>query len=389
VTITGPDGRADAPGQAVVDAAMLVLERMGLTPADLLSAPAARPAAPTFAEYVPVVSALVTDGCRRAYGSYWNRVIEHWGGRGIDEPTPGEIRQLVKYVRANVVPRRNSRGGRSAAEHLIGALRCLYKHAEDNGLISPADNPARKVEKPRRLPSTRHAVADKRLAEINHAAAATGDDPDLDTLLLRLHTETACRRGGALALRPQHLDPEQCLIQLREKGETVRWQPVSPTLMAALIRHAGERHAPADGQLLRYRNGRPITYRRYDHLWERLGRHLPWVRTQQISMHWIRHSHKTWMAEDGIPEILAEQRLGHDVPGMRGLYAHVSPRMREDLIAALQARWENSLRERASIDPRSPVLLLDNLLAPFRAGQKKTISQIPPRTATAPILSVG
>ncbi|HEV2254538.1 MAG TPA: hypothetical protein VGS06_15210 [Streptosporangiaceae bacterium] len=94
-------------------------------------------------------------------------------------------------------------------------------------------------------------------------------------------------------------------------------------------------------------------------------------------------------SEDGIPEILAEQRLGHDVPGMRGLYAHVSPRMREDLIAALQARWENSLRERASIDPRSPVLLLDNLLAPFRAGQKKTISQIPPRTATAPILSVG
>jgi hypothetical protein len=26
--------------------------------------------------------------------------------------------------------------------------------------------------------------------------------------------------------------------------------------------------------------------------------------------------------EDGIPEILAEQRLGHEVPGMRGLYAH-------------------------------------------------------------------
>ena len=70
MTITGPDGRAGAPDQAVVDAAMLVLDRMGLTPADLLSAPAARPAAPTFAEYVPVVSALVTDGCRRAYGSY-------------------------------------------------------------------------------------------------------------------------------------------------------------------------------------------------------------------------------------------------------------------------------------------------------------------------------
>ena len=46
------------------------------------------------------------------------------------------------------------------------------------------------------LPSTRRAVADKRLAQINHAAATTGDDPELDTLLLRLHTEIACRRGG-------------------------------------------------------------------------------------------------------------------------------------------------------------------------------------------------
>src|SRR5256885_13989259 len=112
MTITGPDARTGVPGQAVVDAAMLVLERMGLPPADLLAAPKARPAAPTFAEYVPVVSALVTDGCRRAYGSYWNRVTEQWGSRGIDEPTPGEIRQLVPYVPANVVPRRNSRGGR-------------------------------------------------------------------------------------------------------------------------------------------------------------------------------------------------------------------------------------------------------------------------------------
>ncbi len=60
--------------------------------------------------------------------------------------------------------------------------------------------------------------------------------------------------------------------------------------MAALLGHAAERHAPPDGQLLRYRNGRRITYRRYDHLWERLGRSLPWVRAQQISMHWIRHT---------------------------------------------------------------------------------------------------
>lgn len=171
----------------------------------------------------------------------------------------------------------------------------MYSHAEEDGLIDHAGNPAQKVAKPRRLPSTRRAVADKRMEEINRTAAATGDDPELDTLLLRLHTETACRRAGALALRPQDLDPDQCLVLLREKGGTVRWQPVSPTLMAALIRHGDERRAPRDAQLLRYRNGRPITYRRYDHLWERIGQHLPWVRTQQISTHWIRHTTLTWV----------------------------------------------------------------------------------------------
>ena len=151
----------------------------------------------------------------------------------------------MTYVKTHAVARRNARGGRSAAEHLVAALRCLYKRAEDDGLITEADNPARKVAKPRRLPSTRRAVPDTRLAQINEAAATTGDDPELDTLLLRLHTETACRRGGALALRPADLDREQCLVLLREKGETVRWQPVSPTLMARLAEHGRAAACPA------------------------------------------------------------------------------------------------------------------------------------------------
>ncbi len=151
--------------QQAVDAALLVLKSMGLSLDDLTAAPGQRPAVPTFAEYVPVVSAGVTDGTRRAYGSYWNRVVEQWGTRHLDEPTPSEIRQFVAYVKANTVPRRNARGGRGAAENLIAALRCLYRHAEQDGLIGEKDNPALKVGKPRRLPSTRRAVADTRLAE--------------------------------------------------------------------------------------------------------------------------------------------------------------------------------------------------------------------------------
>jgi hypothetical protein len=103
--------------------------------------PAARTRVPTFAEYVSVVSAAVSAGTRRAYGSYWNRVVEHWGGRSLDEPTASEIRQLMAYVKTHVVARRNARGGRSAEEHLVAALRCLYRRAVDDGLIGEADNP--------------------------------------------------------------------------------------------------------------------------------------------------------------------------------------------------------------------------------------------------------
>jgi hypothetical protein len=54
--------------------------------------------------------------------------------------------------------------------------------------------------KPRRLTSTRRAVADTRLAEINHVAATTGTDPALDILLLRLPTR---RSTGTAPSRPR------------------------------------------------------------------------------------------------------------------------------------------------------------------------------------------
>ena len=155
---TTPDSPATSQ-QAAVDAALLVLRSMGLSLDDLLSAGSSnRPPVPTFAEYVPVVAATLTGSTLRAYSSYWKRTVEQWGGRRLDEPTPSEVRQLMKLVKANAVQRRNGRGGRSAEEHLVAALRCLYRRAEDDGLISEKDNPARKVDKPRRQASTRRAL---------------------------------------------------------------------------------------------------------------------------------------------------------------------------------------------------------------------------------------
>ena len=102
---------SEASRQAVVEAALVLLERMGLSLADLAAVPQDRKPVPTFAEYVPVVSAAVSAGTRRAYGSYWNRILEQWGGRRLDEPTPSEIRQLMAHVKTHVVARRNAAAG--------------------------------------------------------------------------------------------------------------------------------------------------------------------------------------------------------------------------------------------------------------------------------------
>ena len=51
-----------ASQQAVVEAAMALLERMGLFPADLTAVPQTRKPTPTFAEYVPTVSAAMSAG---------------------------------------------------------------------------------------------------------------------------------------------------------------------------------------------------------------------------------------------------------------------------------------------------------------------------------------
>ena len=80
--------------------------------------------------------------------------------------------------------------------------------------------------------------------------------------------------------------------------------------MGRLVEHGRERHAPPGGQLLRYADGRPITHRRYDHLWRRIGRHLPWVTTQGISTHWIRHTILTWV-ERNFGYAVAHAYAGH------------------------------------------------------------------------------
>jgi Phage integrase family len=100
-----------------------------------------------------------------------------------------------------------------------------------------------------------------------------------------------------------------------------------------LVSADGTGHCPSCGRTVKLRlDGKAVTHKTMDQdcpgTRQQPSEDAPlvcWLPVKDgLTPHGLRHSHKTWMAEDGIPEILAEQRLGHDVPGMRGLYAHVS-----------------------------------------------------------------
>ncbi|MEC3979890.1 tyrosine-type recombinase/integrase [Amycolatopsis sp. H20-H5] len=63
-----------------------------------------------------------------------------------------------------------------------------------------------------------------------------------------------------------------------------------------------------------------------------------------LTFHGLRHSHKTWMIDDGIPEIAQALRLGHILEDqVQQTYSHVARAVEQRLLDALELRWEKAL----------------------------------------------
>ncbi|KOV82314.1 hypothetical protein ADL03_25435 [Nocardia sp. NRRL S-836] len=63
-----------------------------------------------------------------------------------------------------------------------------------------------------------------------------------------------------------------------------------------------------------------------------------------LTFHGTRHSHKTWMIDDGIPEIAQALRLGHVMPDkVQETYSHVAAAVEARLLQRLQDRWDKAV----------------------------------------------
>lgn len=302
----------------MVAAAKTLIATMGLSQAELAEAKAAALATPTIAEYVPKALKAASPSSAATWGIYLNMLADEWPDRRLDEPTPTEIINLSIKVQERSILGRASRGGHGARANFIDAVRFFYRCALADKLLIQSDSPLPDLKRPPKRQSLRRALTPRQLAEINEVVATTGRDPALDCLVIRLHTETACRRGGAIALRPCDLETSQLTIRLREKGKTVRDQPVSPTLMAGLLSHVEHRSPDADptAPLLVRTTGKPLDNNYYQNLWYRIGQHVPWVKNLGVTAHWLRYTTLTWV-ERNFGFAVAAGYAGHVPAGSR------------------------------------------------------------------------
>ncbi|WP_416566330.1 hypothetical protein [Nocardia testacea] len=92
--------------QADIAAVQMMMERFGLTVADLGAAVPAETArlAPAFADFIPTAIERMPAGrTRDHYCTYWNKILAQpgWGERRLDEPTTADLQVLCEQIRAS------------------------------------------------------------------------------------------------------------------------------------------------------------------------------------------------------------------------------------------------------------------------------------------------
>jgi integrase len=219
--------------------------------------------------------------------------------------------------------------GASGREGAVTAMVWLFGRAEGVYLrVSPAAG----LSRPKRVPTVRRAFTDPELAEVAAVALASVNDPGLARLLLWLHLESGARQGEALVLDLTHIDVENQILWLGYKGGERLPQPVSMSLIVALIEHAVDRGAvDGDARVLRNRFGRPISKRTHEDIWKAVRRQLSWAADIDAATHCLRKTGGS-IVERVAGTAVSDGFLRHRAPTINGVYTGAT---REEVATAV------------------------------------------------------
>lgn len=324
----GPAAPSTQPAMPITaeQAAQLIalLQAAGAT-APAAATPALVPGEPiTVADLVDkALKKLEHTTSRRTYGSYLRLLRD--GHTDPDDPTrttyPGlgdrywhevlatDLHEALRHVekravqdgrrrddaRAAVDRQVRKSNGRGAVFNAVGAWRYLGKVAIEDRHLAPGYCPAQHLSKPKRSKTGREPLAPALLEQLRDFVASTGDDPELDDLIVTTILVTGARQEGLIKLTVSDVDLEECTVRLDEKFGKVVHQPAPDWLVQRLHEFARSRGATKHDDkifLKRAIGRRPatgITPRRFNYLAARIQAAFTWADKLAISAHPLRH----------------------------------------------------------------------------------------------------
>lgn len=277
--------------------------------------------APSVSGYLPsVLLAVRRESTRNTFARHLRALEAALGDRPVVDVSVDDLRPLQIAAREEARRRRprSRHDGYGAEESFVHAARFFFNRVVEAGFRP--DNPAARLRTPRRRRNARRHLEADELSEIWRVCLSGGDDPLLDSLLMRTALETGARLQGLVNLRVRDVDDTALRMLLREKFDKQRWVPLTRELALALLAFAAHRGSTAaDHPVFRYRPrggssvGAPLTRRRFNTLFERIQRELPWAALEGVSLHWLRHTAGAAMERVGGVAVAAEF-LGHEHP---------------------------------------------------------------------------
>lgn len=375
-----PDGRAaSVPGSFETEpAARAHADQLNAAPPEPTeqthdpTPPAPRPAAPA-APTTPVAPHAVTvaewaeiwwqtldigDNTRAYYRSLLTcHVLPRWGATPVDQITPADVQVWLNRLRDTY------------ATATITGLRKLFAmvmtDAVDNQLL--ATNPVRPRRRGRgRIEPRREATwADEhQVLTIAHRILRLASRNQC--LLVITAAYTGMRWGELAGLHRDNLDITHGRLYVTADAgalhevnghltlghpkthASVRTITLPPFLTQLLATDLAASTRPFVFTTPRGKHLRRSGFQR--RLWTPAvsgGRHRSetWTPIKQgLTFHGLRHSHKTWLIEDGVPEVAQARRLGHTMENkIDNVYAHVATSVDARLLAGLEARWHRSI----------------------------------------------
>jgi integrase len=306
-------------------------------------------------------------------------ILPHWGRHRLGEVTALDVTAWTKQLHHHLA--------HSTVTGILCVFSMLMDDAADQRLIptSPVHRRRRRGRRRDHHPSPAErvwAMPERILHIADQAGMLGGADANL---LIITAAWTGCRWGELAGLQRDHVDLDPIhnrgviIIDpdtgaLHESNHHLWLGPpktpasarviqLPPFLVALLRKHLANTAGRRSEFVFTSPLGYPLRRSDFDRRVFRPAvdgnRQRPNARVHTepvrpgLTFHGLRHSHKTWMIADGIPEIAQARRLGHHLSNrIVETYSHVAPEIERALIRALERRWHHATRRPVDTRPQ-------------------------------------